>query len=68
MSDPQFDSHRRDKASVVHSMSPLKRVRGKSSWPFGPVGIRGERRKPFRANEFSLSASRTDHPLRRADD
>ena len=49
-----------DSARVVQ----IKRQRGLSSWPFGPVGVREERRKPFRANEMSLANT----PRRRSTD
>ena len=67
MRDTQFEpeAKKQDRLSAVS----LQRTRGKSSFPFGPVGVRQERRKAFRANELSMSnASMVPHPRRRETD
>jgi hypothetical protein len=38
------------RANPVHATPP----RAHDTWPFGPVGIRQERRKPYRSNEMSM--------------
>jgi hypothetical protein len=41
----------------AHAPTAPARGRGVSSWPFGPVGVREERRQPYRANDVSMSAA-----------
>lgn len=42
----------------------VRRQRGQSNFPFGPVGVREQRRQPFRANELEMSNT----PRRREND
>lgn len=56
------DMSRPDRESV--GAVRIRRQRGHSNWPFGPVGIRQERRSPFRANELDM----TNTPRRRWND
>lgn len=64
MSDVQSnnDFRRPDRESV--GVARIRPNRGQSNWPFGPVGIRQERRNPFRSNEMDM----TNTPRRRWND
>lgn len=64
MSDIPFLKDGQPSSTEKPGLAGIRRQRGQSTWPFGPVGVRQERRRPFRANDLEMSNT----PRRRATD